>query len=158
MHHQKICTFFVSEYHLLTIILPYINKTINEEKDVVVILEKDITRSVKKYLKIVDQYDSQKEKILSLDWKKENKEVYQKDLSNSEVFIIGSQKFIKKVNSKLEVKVTSKIIDCYYVSKLEKIDEIPENYEYVLKTYGICDIKNSQNIQERKTIYMMLIH
>ena len=152
MKNQKICTFFVSEYHLLTIILPYINKTINEEKDVVVILERDITKSVKKYLKIVEQYDFNSEKILSLDWKKENKEIYQRDLSNSEVFIIGSQKFIKKVNSKLNVKVTSKIIDCYYISKLEKIGEIPENYEYVLKTYGICDIKNSQNIQERKTI------
>ncbi len=152
MKNQKICTFFVSEYHLLTIILPYINKTINEEKDVVVILERDITKSVKKYLKIVEQYDFNAEKLLSLDWKKESKEIYQRDLSNSEVFIIGSQKFIKKINSKLNVKVTSKIIDCYYINKLENINKIPENYEYVLKTYGICDIKNSQNIQERKTI------
>ncbi len=152
MKNQKICTFFVSEYHLLTIILPYINKTINEEKDVAVILERDITKSVKKYLKIVEQYDFNAEKLLSLDWKKESKEIYQRDLSNSEVFIIGSQKFIKKINSKLNVKVTSKIIDCYYINKLENINKIPENYEYVLKTYGICDIKNSQNIQERKTI------
>lgn len=152
MKNQKICTFFVSEYHLLTIILPYINKTINEEKDVVVILENDITKSVKKYLKIVDIYAMQEESILNLNWKKENKEVYEKDLSNSEVFVIGNQKFVKKVNSKLDVKNTRKIIDCYYINKLEKINEIPQNYEYILKTYGICEIKNSQNIQKRKTI------
>ena len=152
MKNQKICTFFVSEYHLLTIILPYINKTINEEKDVVVILENDITKSVKKYLKIVDIYAMQEESILNLNWKKENKEVYEKDLSNSEVFVIGNQKFVKKVNSKLDVKNTRKILDCYYINKLEKINEIPQNYEYILKTYGICEIKNSQNIQKRKTI------
>ena len=152
MKNQKICTFFVSEYHLLTIILPYINKTINEENDVELILEKNFIRSLKRYLKIVDIYSSQEEKILNLNWKKESKEVYEKDLSNSEVFVIGSQKFIKKVNSKLNVKNTRKIIDCYYIENLDKIDEIPNNYEYVLKTNGIFDIKNSQNIQKRKTI------
>ena len=80
MKNQRICTFFVSEYHLLTIILPYINKTITEEKDVEIILEKDITRSLKKYLKIVDLYADQEEKIISLNWKKESKDVYEKDL------------------------------------------------------------------------------
>lgn len=152
MKNQRICTFFVSEYHLLTIILPYINKTITEEKDVEIILEKDITRSLKKYLKIVDLYADQEEKIISLNWKKESKDVYEKDLSNSEVFIIGSQKFIKKVNSKLDVKNTRIIFDCYYINKLENINEINEDYEYILKTYGICETKNSQNIQKRKTI------
>lgn len=152
MKNQRICTFFVSEYHLLTIILPYINKTITEEKDVEIILEKDITRSLKKYLKIVDLYADQEEKIISLNWKKESKDVYEKDLSNSEVFIIGSQKFIKKVNSKLDVKNTRIIFDCYYINKLENINEINVDYEYILKTYGICETKNSQNIQKRKTI------
>lgn len=152
MKNQRICTFFVSEYHLLTIILPYINKTITEEKDVEIILEKDITRSLKKYIKIVDLYADQEEKIISLNWKKESKDVYEKDLSNSEVFIIGSQKFIKKVNSKLDVKNTRIIFDCYYINKLENINEINVDYEYILKTYGICETKNSQNIQKRKTI------
>ena len=152
MKNQRICTFFVSSYHLLTIILPYINKTINEEKDVEVILEKDITKSVKRYLKIVDLYAEQEEKILSLNWKKENKNVFEKELSNTEIFIIGSQKFIKKISSKLDSKNTGKIIDCYYINKLEKINEINEEYDFVLKTYGICDLKNSLNIQKRKTI------
>ena len=152
MKNQRICTFFVSSYHLLTIILPYINKTINEEKDVEVILEKDITKSVKRYLKIVDLYAEQEEKILSLNWKKENKNVFEKELSNTEIFIIGSQKFIKKISSKLDSKNTGNIIDCYYINKLEKINEINEKYDFVLKTYGICDLKNSQNIQKRKTI------
>lgn len=32
MNNQKICSFYISEFHLLTIVLPYINEKILEKK------------------------------------------------------------------------------------------------------------------------------
>ena len=38
----KLCSFYVSEWHLITMLLPYINKKVNEETKIATILENDI--------------------------------------------------------------------------------------------------------------------
>ena len=39
---EKICSFYVSEWHLVTMLLPYINKELNEKANIITVLEKDI--------------------------------------------------------------------------------------------------------------------
>ena len=39
---EKICSFYVNEWHLVTMVLPYINKEINEKANITTILENDI--------------------------------------------------------------------------------------------------------------------
>ena len=151
MSNQKICTFYVSELHLLTIILPYINEKIEEKQNILILSEKDITNSVKKYLESLTSF--YEDEILDLNWRKFNKKITEEDLTKKEVFVIGKNNFIEKVNSKLESKNIEKIINCYYINKLEDLDSVPKEYEYILKTSGISKIeKNSQNIQKRKTV------
>ena len=41
-HIEKLCSFYVSDWHLVTMLLPYINKQINEKANIITILESDI--------------------------------------------------------------------------------------------------------------------
>ena len=43
---QKVCSFYASDWHLVTMLLPYINKKINEEIKIATILEQDAEEKV----------------------------------------------------------------------------------------------------------------
>ena len=43
---EKICSFYVSDWHLVTMLLPYINKQINEKVNIITVLEKDIQENI----------------------------------------------------------------------------------------------------------------
>ena len=38
----KLCSFYVSDWHLVTMLLPYINKKINEQAQIATILENNV--------------------------------------------------------------------------------------------------------------------
>ena len=44
---EKLCSFYVSDWHLVTMLLPYINKQINEKANVITLLENDIEENIK---------------------------------------------------------------------------------------------------------------
>ena len=48
---EKLCSFYVSDWHLVTMLLPYINKQINEKANVITILEKGIEENIKTLIK-----------------------------------------------------------------------------------------------------------
>ena len=69
MRKEKICSFYVSDFHLITILLPYINEKILEEKEIITILQNDVSKSIKRYLKSVKNLNIEKERILDIGWK-----------------------------------------------------------------------------------------
>lgn len=148
---KKCCSFFVSEYHLLTILLPYINEKMSENKSVELILEKDMTEKVKQYLKKVKEYENLN--FLKLGWNKKKKE-YVCDKKNEIVVIIGNEKYINEVNEMLDKKENiEEIINCYNIETLANLNKIVMNHNYVLRTSGKSEIsKCSHNEQKRKTI------
>ena len=50
MNITKYCSFYVSDVHLVTMLLPYINEKIKEKKEFITIFEKDISESAKKVI------------------------------------------------------------------------------------------------------------
>jgi hypothetical protein len=153
MQKQEICSFYVSENHLLTIILPYINEKINEGKEPIIITQKDLSIDVKKYLKCTEKFNENKEKILNLSWKKK-KEFEEKN--NEEIIIIGEENFLEKEKENISGGEIN-ILNCYKIEKLERLDKIIEKYSICLNTKGLQNIvKNSQNAQKRKTIKSQL--
>ena len=68
MNKKSFCSFYVSEYHLLTILMPYINEQISNLKNVELILENDMSECVKKYLRRNEVFNTGK--IIKLNWKK----------------------------------------------------------------------------------------
>ena len=66
-HTEKLCSFYVSEWHLVTMILPYINKEINEKANITTILQKNIEENIKT---LISKLNLKNEKdILKIDWK-----------------------------------------------------------------------------------------
>ena len=150
MKNQKTCSFFVSDAHLLTIILPYINEKMNEGKNVKIISQTDLTDNVKKYLKSVKKFDT--ENIRKICWK--NKNIFEALDEKTILFVIGNKAFVKNFN--LEQKVCE-IVNCCEMEELEDMQELIEECDYYLKSDGKLKlIKNSQNEQNSNTIKSQL--
>ena len=60
----KLCSFYVSDWHLVTMLLPYISKKVNEEAKIATILEKDLKQNI---VTLVEKLNlKNKEEILNL--------------------------------------------------------------------------------------------
>lgn len=67
---EKLCSFYVSDWHLVTMLLPYINKQINEKANIITILEKGIEENIRTLIKKLNLKNE--EKILNINWKSSN--------------------------------------------------------------------------------------
>ena len=153
---EKICSFYVSDWHLVTMILPYINKELNEKANITTVLEKDIKDNIKT---LVLKLNLKNEKeILKIDWKKCQGRKYTeitKKFSNLEerngktniVFVNGSKDYINSVNKNIEKLLKKggnkfknmkfKIINCYEVTEFNgNIKEILDTHSKILNTAG----------------------
>lgn len=148
---KKVCSFFVSEYHLLTILLPYINEKIVENKKVELMIEKDMLEKAKLYFKNVSEFENYK--YLKLGWKKSKVEDAALKVANV-VIVIGREGYVEKTNEILDKNnKVEEIINCYNIETLVNLSEIIERHDFILKTEGKSEItKCSHNEQKRKTI------
>ena len=156
----KLCSFYVSDWHLVTMLLPYINQKINEQAKIATILEKDIEENV---VTLVEKLNlKNKEKILSLNWDKQE-ELTSKisELQKNQeliVFVNGSKEFIENYNKKLIkyfeknlIRNEIKIINCYEVIEFNgSITEILDGHDKILNTSGEKEIKEIFVDYERK--------
>ena len=159
---ERLCSFYVSDWHLVTMLLPYINKQINEESNIITLLENDIEENIKILTKKLNLKNEQK--ILNINWKKTNGIKYSELQSKMRklkkcstlnvVFINGNKNYIDMTNSNIEKflkdnatrfkHVNIKIIDCYEVGEFNlNMPEILNSHDKVLNTSGekeICDV------------------
>ena len=164
----KLCSFYVSDWHLVTMLLPYINQKINEQAKIATILEKDIKQNVETLVEKLNLKN--KEKILNLNWSTQD-EIKPKinELEKNQelvIFINGSKEFIEKYNRKLTryfethlINNEIKIINCYEVIEFNgSITEILDEHDKILNTSGEKEIKEvfadyeKSNSQEQKAI------
>ena len=156
---EKLCGFYVSDWHLVTMLLPYINKQINEKANIITILEDDIEENIKTLTKKLNLKNERK--ILKLNWSKSNgikyselqdkmKQLKDKDVLNV-IFVNGSKKYIDLTNKNIEkflevnydkVKNTRiKIINCFEVGDFNlNIQDILHSHDKILNTSGEKEI------------------
>ena len=152
MKKKSFCSFYVSEYHLLTILMPYINEKISNLKNVEVILENDMIDCVRKYLKRNEMFNISE--IIKLNWKKAKKEGTEIKENTDVVIVCGKENFIEKVNMQIKEKEKIKeVINCFNIESLSNLEDVVKKHDFVLRTNGLCEIKkSSHNEQKRKTI------
>ena len=134
---KKYCCFYVSDFHLEMILLPYIKNNINKCK-IVIFTEDNLKDSVKILLERTNFNNEDKNKILSLNWNnKVTEEITYEKLEKSIVIVNGGIEYIEKMNKnikKLNLK-DIKIIDCYNISKNNiELEKLQEKYDEVLNT------------------------
>lgn len=148
----KLCSFYVSDWHLITMLLPYINKAINERIEIATILENDIKTNVETLVEKLNLKN--REKILSINWNKNKGNKFLKDLQTKEnnkilIIINGNKEFIKEsnrklneyLNKKIEKYKQIKIVDCYEIVEFNgSIVEILDTHDKMLNTSGEKEI------------------
>ena len=137
---EKICNFYVSDFHLEMILLPYLNQKLKEEEPITIISEKNLNQSIKELISKVNLDNDAKKNILNLKWDSaEIKEIQ----NNSNVILIGTENFIEQKKNKLiDMNVENlKIIDCYSLQEVEKnLQNIILTHYKNLNTLGLTNV------------------
>lgn len=139
---KKMYVFYVSEFHLEMILLPFVNKKIEEKEKIIINTEYDLEDTMKVLLNRMNLKEENKEKILDLNWnKKEKQEMYNK----SNIITIGRQEYIDKINSEIKQENLNNIrmLDCYKFDDIkEEISDIANKYDGNFNTSSLNMQKN----------------
>ena len=159
---KKVCGFNISSIHFSMMIIPYINKELEQEKSIITVLEGNLEKNIKQVLSKITINNESKEKILNINWldtdirksnlEKNLKAELTKEKNNFDIIIYGSEKYINETNNvfnKIIEKNTKilegkniKIIDCYTVNDFnENIKEILDNHDVMFNTSGEHNIE-----------------
>ena len=158
---KKICSFYVSKYHLVTMILPYIKEKLEQKANFITLLEDDLTENMQTLLTNINFNLKDKEKIEKINWNN-IKSLKYKDLEeyinsatnkNKDLYILVSgnsdyieimNKNIKKWLDKNTLKVkTLSVINCYEVTQFNNsIKEILDEHDKILNTSGEKEIQD----------------
>ena len=104
---EKICTFFVSDYHFEMKSLPYISKSLEEDKNIVILTENNLKGTIKTLIDRTNLNSKTKEKILELNWENDdlNKfKIIKRNIEQEEdilIFIKGKLNYIKNIKMDL---------------------------------------------------------
>jgi len=147
---EKVCAFYASDYHFEMMSLPYINKEIENDKNILILSQNNLEKTLKIVLSKMNLDEDRKEKILNIDWNSssfEKIENVKNGYNNDEltIFIKGEEKYIKKTNEKIEEELSGinnfKVINCYSLEEVgENLNNIMNDYKKVLNTGGIKNI------------------
>ncbi len=139
---KKMYVFYVSEFHLEMILLPFVNKKIEEKEKIIINTEYDLEDTMKVLLNRMNLKEENKEKILGLNWnKKEKQEMYNK----SNIITIGRQEYIDKINYEIKQENLNDIrmLDCYKFDDIkEEISDIANKYDGNFNTSSLNMQKN----------------
>ena len=159
---QRICSFYVSDWHLTAMLLPFIEEMTEKGEKLNTILEKNITHNMEEILNRIKINEKIKEQILKIDWKNKNlikygdiRKFMEKITKNNKkitIIIEGNKDRIEYINKnidrwmqKQERKVKRKeimLINCYEVSEFnQSLQEILDKHDKILNTSGIHEIE-----------------
>lgn len=154
---KKSCSFYISDMHFATMVIPFIKKQTENEANVITFLENNYKNNIELVLERTTIKDEQKKKILNINWSENNTNKYQniekmlkeKIMQNKENIIIinGKQEYINMINECLEKfletnisryeNTTIFIMDFYEVGTFnENITEILDNHDIIFNTSG----------------------
>lgn len=150
---EKMCAFYASDYHFEMISLPYISKSMDKNKEIIILTENDLENTIHTLITRMNLNDSKKKKILELDWKNDDfrkfKEIRKNSENDKEMVIIvkGKENYIDNVNKNIEkwvdVNHNIHIINCYEFFEVEnKIESIAQKYDKILGTSREQDFNN----------------
>ena len=152
---KKICNFYVSDWHLAVMLLPYINKEINKGTKITTVFQNNMKNNIETLVRKLN-LKNEKE-ILQIDCNTKNNSILERyvkeNLSGGEenLFIInGDKEYVEKSNEKVieyigknkTKKNFIKIVDCYEVEQNEeKMYNIIKMHDCVLNTSGEHNIE-----------------
>lgn len=149
---EKICAFYASDYHFEMISLPYINKRMENQDEIVILTENNLEKTMETLLAKTNLQEEKKKQILKINWKNNDVEKIKTIKSgmskqnNMIIFIKGKENYIRKLNQDIEKYLPEdkeiKIIDCYSLEEVgENLDQVMDQYHKILRTTGEKEIQ-----------------
>lgn len=154
---QKVCSFYVSNMHFATMILPFANRQMTEQTNIVTFFENSFTTNIELVLSRLTIEEERKKELLNINWKNTNVSKYLniekilknrlKKNDNNIIIVNGNEEYINMVNCCIEryleknhkrVEANNiKIMNFYEVGTFnENIREILDKHEFVFNTAG----------------------
>lgn len=146
---SKVCSFYVSDWHQITMLLPHINKMINEDIQITTILEQDSNEKTQILLSKLRLKNERQIKRIKWD-KTENinkkvNEIFENSGNKKiEIIVSGAKEYINAVNKEIEKYIEEKeedvcesikIVNCYNI-ETANVKEILKEHDNVLNTAG----------------------
>ncbi len=154
---EKVCSFYINEWHLTTMILPYINKELNNKTQIITILQNGIKENIEEILKRMNLKENDTKQILNVNWtsteviKYTNLQEQILNTKNKKIIILvnGKREYIENANKNINKilrnnknKTKISIINCFEITEFDNISEITKKHEYILNTSGIQRISD----------------
>ena len=145
---NKMCSFYVNDWHLTVMMLPYISNKLQKKEKITIISEEDLEANLKTILDKTNMNDIIKKEITQIGWSKTlvkniNTKISEIEGTNN-IIIIGNEKYIEDTNKTIENKVKTgeiNVVNCYEVMQFNNnIENILKNHEKVINTAGEKDI------------------
>lgn len=153
---KKVCSFYVNDWHLTTMLLPHISKTLNEGKKVLTILESGIRNNIEELLSKMNLKPEIQNKILEINWNskpickfskiKSEIEAMLKDVQAINIIVNGNEDYIEVANKNIDKVIKNicgkeiTVINCYEIAKYKEINTVLDKHDFVLNTSGIKEI------------------
>lgn len=137
---QKVCSFYISNIHFATMILPFVNKQVEEKTEIITFFENNFTTNIELVLSKITAQEDCKKKLLEINWKDTNVNKYslvEKTLKNqikkqnkTIIIINGTENYINIINELIEKYLENnnkkiateniKIMDFYEVREFQR--------------------------------------
>lgn len=148
---NKMCSFYVNDWHLTVMMLPYINGKLQENEKVTIISEENLLNNINTILERTNIKEEYKKQIQTIGWektsKKEIKNKIQEQENGNNIIIIGKEDYIENTNKIIENKVKQgevNVIDCYEVMEFNNnMENILKNHEKIINTSGERSVEES---------------
>ena len=167
---KRVCSFYINEWHLTTMMLPHINQNITKDIQIVTILENGIQEKVEELVSRMNLKEEIQSKIISINWTSNKMYKYTdierylkektKNKSNIEIIVNGKNEYINIINTNINefVKKNEKelkdktitIINCYEVAQNNNAKEIIKNHELILNTSGLKKVEEFKEDQNKE--------
>ena len=148
---KKIFGCYANKWHLATMLLPFLNKKI-DESIIITVLGETIEYEIKELLNKIQINKELKDKIVNIGWtSKDEIDLNSIKQNNKEINIIitGTKNEIENKNEYIKLLIGTKIgkkpkiniINLYKIEEIRNINEILCKHNYIINTSGIHDIK-----------------
>lgn len=144
---EKLCLFFASDYHFEMISLPYINDKLKQDKNVIIITENDLNKTVDTVLSRINLNINEREKLSKIDWKNDDlnkfKEIKKANEDGKEtvIFVKGKKNYIDSINENIDNWINIediKVVNCYDLNEVhDDVSNIAKEYDRILSTSGV---------------------
>lgn len=163
---RKTCSMYANDLHFATILFPYIVKEIENNATIKTILERNEKESIEKVIKNIGLNLETKQKAQEIDWQesditkiRNNFENLKKEIKQNkkiDMVVLGSNIFIEKVNKAIDLwvknnmdevkenEVEINVINCFSFEENQKLDNILNTHDYILKTAGIEELAEEE--------------